>query len=302
MAHDHSHNHGHDHAHNHGAVGDIKLAFFLNAAFTIFELIGGFYTNSLAIVSDAVHDLGDSFSLGAAWYLEKYSQRSQDTRYSYGYQRFSLLGALITTTVLIVGSIYVVSQAIPRLIHPEHSNAQGMIIFAIVGVVVNGLAALRLRGQKSMNARVVMWHFLEDVLGWVAVLIVGVALMFTDIHILDPLLSIVIVLYVLYNVLKNLKRTFAVLLQAVPEDIDLEKIEQRILGIEKVRSMHHTHVWSLDGEHHVLSTHVVIDPNATKDETLDIKCRIRAMTENKDIEHITIEIEFEGEDCSVRER
>lgn len=298
MAQDH---HPHSHSHNHGAVGDIKLAFFLNAAFTIFELIGGFYTNSLAIVSDAVHDLGDSFSLGAAWYLEKYSQRGQDTRYSYGYQRFSLLGALVTTTVLIVGSIYVISQAIPRLIHPEHSNAQGMIIFAVVGVAVNGLAALRLRGRNSMNARVVMWHFLEDVLGWVAVLIVGITLVFSDIHVLDPILSIAIVLYVLYNVLKNLKRTLAVFLQAVPEEVDLERIEQRILGIDKVRSMHHTHVWSLDGEHHVLSTHVVIDANATKDEALDIKCRIRAMTENKDIEHITIEIEFEGEDCSVRE-
>jgi cobalt-zinc-cadmium efflux system protein len=284
-----------------GTTGSIRMAFFLNIVFTVIEIVGGFYTNSLAIISDAVHDLGDSLSLGLAWYLEKYSKRGKDQRYSYGYQRFSLVGALVNTIVLIIGSTLILTEAIPRLIHPEHSNAKGMVIFAIVGVVVNGLAVLRLRQHKSMNARVVMWHMLEDVLGWVAVLGVGITLMFTDVHILDPLLSILITLYVLYNVVRNLKKTVGLFMQAVPEDVDIEKFEDKMRGIAKVQSTHHTHVWSLDGEHHVLSTHVVVDEDTSNEEAVQIKCEIKAMTEAMDVEHITIEIERADEQCTMDE-
>ena len=250
----------------------------------------------MAILSDSLHDLGDSFTLGLSWVLQKYSTKDYDARYSYGYRRFSLLAALLSTVILIVGSFFVLSAAIPRLFNPEHSDAKGMIAFALVGITVNGIAVLRLRGTSSLNARVVAWHLLEDVLGWIAVLIVAIVLLFTDIHILDPALSVLITIYVLYNVFRNLRKTVALFLQAVPEEIEVDDLEQKVIAIARVNSLHHTHVWSLDGEHHVLTTHVVVEDGATPQDVVDIKCEIRDLTGPLSLEHTTLEIEYESED------
>ncbi len=301
FTHSHPHSHLQGHAHAHNTNNSLRTAFFLNLAFTIFEIIGGLWTNSMAILSDAVHDLGDSVSLGMAWFLERYSRRGKDNRFSYGYRRFSLLGAMLNILVLLVGGVVILSEAVPRLLDPQHSNAQGMVLFAIVGILVNGAAVLRLRGGQSINAQVVAWHLLEDVLGWVAVLIVSIILLFWDIHILDPLLSILITLYVLFNVLRNLKRTAALFLQAVPESIDLAMLEGRLLALDKVCSVHHTHLWSLDGEHHVLTAHVVVAENATRDDVLLVKQQANALAAQYRLAHTTLEIEYEDEDCRMKE-
>ena len=293
--------HNHNHNHNHQITDDIKLAFFLNFSFAILEIFGGLWTNSLAIVSDAVHDLGDSVSLGLAWYLEKYSNKKSDRAFSYGYRRLSSLAALINTLILFVGSLYVISQAIPRVLNPEPTDAKGMILFAVLGVAVNGLAMLRLIKTSSLNARVVAWHLLEDALGWVAVLIVSVALLFTDLYILDPILSILIAVYILYNAIVNLRQTLLLFLQAVPENIDIQQLETSIVALEKVNSLHHTHVWSLDGEHHVLTTHVVIEDDTTREEVLSIKGTIQHLGEELHLEHITVEIEYLDEYCKMRQ-
>ena len=288
--------------HNHQAqnnTGQLEIAFFLNLGFTILEIIGGIWTNSMAIVADALHDLGDSLSLGMAWFLEQYAQKEHDDRYSYGYRRYSLLGALINTLVLVGGGLVVLSQAIPRIINPEPTYVPGMIGFALVGIAVNGLAVWRVKKGQSLNTQVVAWHLLEDVLGWAAVLVVSIILLFTNFYILDPILSILITLYVLVNVVKNLKKTLGIFLQAVPYDVNLTKIEQEIRHIAGVQSTHHTHVWSLDGDHHVLTTHVVVDDEATKAEILQIKKEILAVAGPKDFEHITIEIEYENERCRL---
>ena len=295
------HNHGHNHSHSHQITKDIKLAFFLNLSFAILEIFGGLWTNSLAIVSDAVHDLGDSVSLGLAWYLEKYSNKQSDRAFSYGYRRLSSLAALINTLILFIGSLYVISQAIPRLIAPEPTDARGMIIFAILGVAVNGLAMLRLSKTTSLNARVVAWHLLEDALGWIAVLIVSVALLFTDYYILDPILSILIAVYIFYNAIANLRQILLLFLQAVPEDIDLQQLEKSIVALDKVDSLHHTHVWSLDGEDRVLTTHVVIRNDTTREEILSIKGAIQHLGEELNLEHITVEIEYLDEYCKLRQ-
>ena len=287
----------HSHQHEHQAES-IRAAFFLNLSFTILEIIGGFWTNSLAILSDAIHDLGDSISLGLAWFLDRYARKEQDERFSYGYRRFSLLGALINTIILIVGAVIVILRAIPRLIQPEQPNAPGMVLFAIVGIIVNGLAVLRLKDESSLNARVVAWHLLEDVLGWVAVLIVAVLLIFVDLPILDPILSILISLYILYNVLKNLRQTLELFLQAVPAEMQIEKIEAELQAIDCVDSIHHTHIWSLDGEHHILTTHVVLGANIDKQQTVEIKKSIKTALQQYDFAHITTEIEYGLEDCS----
>lgn len=295
------HNHNHNHNHSHQITDDIKLAFFLNLAFAILEIFGGLWTNSLAIVSDAVHDLGDSVSLGLAWYLEKYSNKKSDRSFSYGYRRLSSLAALINTLILFIGSLYVISQAIPRVLNPEPTDAKGMILFAVLGVAVNGLAMLRLTKTNSLNARVVAWHLLEDALGWVAVLIVSVALLFSDYYILDPILSILIAVYILYNAIANLRQTLLLFLQAVPENIDIQQLETSIVALKKVNSLHHTHVWSLDGEHHVLTTHIVIENDTTREEILSIKGTIQHLGKELHLEHITVEIEYLDEYCKMRQ-
>ncbi|MBT3337840.1 MAG: cation transporter [Anaerolineae bacterium] len=290
----------HSHTHTHHHTENIRTAFFLNLGFTLFEIVGGIYTNSLAITSDALHDLGDSISLGMAWYLEKHSQKESDQKYSYGYRRFSLLAALINTTILVIGSLYILTEAIPRLLAPEETNAGGMIVLAIVGIAVNGMAVLRVRKGQSLNAQVVAWHLLEDVLGWVAVLIVSIGLLVTDLYILDPILSVLINLYVLYNVFGNLRKTLALFLQAVPDSYNLPDIEHGLAKIAQVLSVHHTHIWSLDGEDHVLTTHLVVDPDANKEDLVRIKNSVREVTKDLSLAHSTVELEFE-EDCSMSE-
>ncbi|MEW5828824.1 MAG: cation diffusion facilitator family transporter [Chloroflexota bacterium] len=289
----------HSHTHTHDQTGDIRAAFFLNLGFTVFEILGGLYTNSLAILSDAVHDLGDSLSLGMAWFLEKHSHRESDQRYSYGYRRFSLLAALVNTIILVVGSLYVLSEAVPRLLAPQHSDAGGMAVLALVGIAVNGAAVLRVRRGQSLNSQVIAWHLLEDALGWLAVLIVSLTLLVADIHVLDPILSILISLYVLYNVVRNLRQTLSLFLQAVPDTIVLPEVEHALASIPGVLSLHHTHVWSLDGEHHVLTAHLVVDENADKERLIRIKREANRLTAGMGLEHATIELEFENEDCSM---
>ncbi len=288
----------HHHTHVHHQTENIRTAFLLNLGFTLIEIVGGLYTNSLAILSDALHDLGDSVSLGMAWYLEKHSHKESDERYSYGYRRFSLLAALLNTVILIVGSLIILSEAIPRLIDPQHSNAGGMIVLALVGIAINGLALLKVRRGQSLNAQVITWHFLEDVLGWIAVLIVSISLLISDIHILDPILSILISLYVLYNIVRNLRKTLALFLQAVPDAIELAEVEHALQQIPQVLSAHHTHIWSLDGENHVLTTHLVIDDDAGREDLRRIKRDVREITRGIPLAHSTVELEFEA-DCSM---
>ena len=287
------HNHTHQTSHN------LRLAFFLNLGFTLAEIVGGLYTNSVAILSDAVHDLGDSISLGMAWYLENLAQKEGDERFSYGYKRFSLLGALLNTSVLLVGSIFIMIESIPRLMSPEPANARGMALFAIVGIIVNGIAVLRLRQAETMNARAVAWHLFEDVLGWIAVLVVSIILLFRPIYILDAILSVLITLYISWNVITNLRKTLALFLQGVPENIDIEEIDVRLRSIPEVESTHHTHIWSLDGEHHVLTTHVVVDESVSKESIVCLRRDLQTMLSSLDFSHSTIEIEFGDGDCGM---
>lgn len=290
------------HNHNHTTTSkNFRTVFFLNFGFTLFEIVGGILTNSIAIISDALHDFGDSISIGLAWFLEKYSHKKSDSKYTYGYGRFSLLGALINAMVLIIGSTFVLANAIPRIIEPQATNAEGMIIFAIIGVIVNGAAVFRLKNEESMNARVMMLHLLEDVLGWIAILAVAIALLFWQTYILDAILSIVITLYILYNVTVNLKKTIALFLQATPDHVQLEMIDEKLKSIDKVISTHHTHVWSLDGANHILTTHLIVDKSTTRNEIVRIKSKCKQLFENLKMTHFTIEIELEDEVCLMRD-
>ena len=289
---------GHDHDH-HTSGKNLKFAFFLNAVFTVFELIGGFYVNSVAIISDAIHDLGDTLSLGTSWYLQKKSEQGSDAKFSFGYKRFSLLGALINSLVLILGSIFVISEAIQRLNNPEPTDAEGMLIFAIVGVLVNGLAAWKLSSGKTMNEKVVSWHLIEDVMGWAAVLVVAIVLLFKDWYFLDPLLSLLITLFILWNVFRRLKETLFIFLQGVPEDVDLQEIEDRLLKIENIASLHHMHVWSLEGTDHVFTTHIKLRNINHFQQLLEVKKEVKNVLQKYQFDHYTIETELDSETCDL---
>lgn len=287
-----------NHTHNH-AEKNITVAFFLNLSFTIIELIGGLLTNSVAIMSDALHDFGDSISLGMAWHFEKLSKRSPNAKYSYGYKRFALLGALLNCIILLLGSIIVISECIKRLFNPQEVVVEGMFLLAILGVVINGIAVLRTRKGKGVNERVVSLHLLEDVLGWIAVLIVSIVMFFIDLPILDPLLSIGIAIFILYNVVRNLKTTLNILLQSVPKEMNINNLKKKVGIIPEVSSIHDLHIWSLDSQYNVASMHVVVkDENIKLSDLQPLKEQIKVLMKLEDIEHATIEFENESEYCS----
>ncbi|HAE62585.1 MAG TPA: cation transporter [Eubacteriaceae bacterium] len=281
--------------HRHEKKGNIKVAFILNLFFTILEIIGGLWTNSTAILSDALHDLGDSISLGLAWYFEGYSKKEPDEYFSFGYSRFSLLGALINSIVLIIGSVFVLMRAVPRIFKPEEVNAEGMLVFAIMGIVINGLAVIRLRKGNSLNEKVVSWHLLEDVLGWAAVLVVSVVLLFVDLPILDPILSMLITFYVLFNVTKNIKEIMRILLQGVPNDFSIAEIQKDINNVDGILSVYHTHIWSLEGKKNLLTTHIIVDDETGNKNIIAIKNSVRNLAKQNGIEHVTIEVDFKSE-------
>ena len=290
---------GNHHDHHHHSSDNIKVAFFLNFAFTILEIIGGLYVNSIAIISDAIHDLGDTISLGTSWYLEEKSHKKSNKKFSFGYKRFSLLGALINSVILIIGSLYVINEAVGRILEPEHTDAMGMIFFTVIGVLVNGYAAWKLSGGKTMNQKVASWHLVEDVLGWVAVLVVAIILNFKDIHYLDPALSLLITAYILWNVIIRLKQTLFIFLQGVPEELDINEIESKILSIDFVNSIHHMHIWSLEGEHNVFTAHIKIDDNSNLNNFKKVKSDVKDILKEYKFEHYTVEVEFNDENCDL---
>jgi len=289
------HNHEiYDHrAHQSGE--NIKVAFFLNLAFAILEIFGGLWTNSMAILSDALHDLGDSISLGLAWYLEKYSAKGPDSSFSYGYGRFSLLGALISSIVLMIGSVVILSQVIPRLMDPQEVYPQGMLGFAVLGIIVNGFAVIRLKKGSSLNEKVASWHLLEDVFGWAAVLIVSLVLMVKDIPILDPILSIIVTAFVLYNVAKNLRKVFLIFLQGVPNQFSINEIEEDLSSIADVEKACHTHIWSLEGQRNLLSIHLIVKDETSRERIIELKAEVNRRMVEKGIHHVTVQVDFEEE-------
>jgi len=286
------------HTHNHNEK-NLQIAFFLNFAFAILEIVGGYLTNSIAIMADALHDIGDSITLAVSWRLEKLAEKKGDDKYSYGYKRFSLLSALIGAGILIMGAILVIGESVKRLQNPQPANARGMLLLSFVGILVNGFAAFRAGKGKNLNSQMIRWHLIEDALGWVAVLMVSIVLSFWDFFFLDPLLSILISIFVLFNVQKHLKKTINLFLQGVPDSIQIKEIETEILAMEKVEGLHHTHIWSLDGEHHVLTTHIVLCLDSKKEDIRKIKAKVKSLAEKNDLVHTTIEFEYLEEDCSM---
>jgi len=256
---------GHHHAHQivDEDTQNFKVAFFLNLIFTLIEIIGGLYTNSIAILSDAIHDLGDTLTIGTAYFLEKKSKKPANRNYPYGFRRFSLLSALISAMVLLIGSIFIFLEGVKRLLHPEPTDAEGMVVFAILGVIFNGFAAWKLHSGQSMNQKIISLHLLEDVLGWTTILIGSILLLFFDLPWLDPMLSLGIMVYIMWNVVRRLRETLQLFLQRTPLNINLEDIEKKILDYSEVVAIEHLKIWSLDGAQHVADLKLLVTSDIT---------------------------------------
>lgn len=272
---------------------NILIAFILNLIFSIFEFIGGTFTNSVAIISDSIHDIADALSIGISYFLEKKSKKKPDKKYTYGYIRYSVIGSIITTVILLVSSILVIYNAVKRIINPVDINYNGMIIFAIFGVLINFLAAYFTKEGDSLNQKSVNLHMLEDVLGWLVVLIGSIIMKFTDISIIDPILSILVALFILINALKNFKAILDLFLEKIPNGINMDEVKKHLLHIPQVTDVHHIHIWSIDGYNNYATMHIV-----TNDNSKEIKELIKKELQKFGINHTTIELETESEKCN----
>lgn len=270
----------------------IFIAFILNLLFSIFEFFGGLFTGSIAIISDSFHDFGDAISIGIAFIFEKKSKKLPDEKYTYGYSGHSVIGGLITTTVLLLGCGAIIYNSAMRIIAPVKINYDGMIIFAIVGICINICASLLTQNGESVNQKAVNLHMLEDALGWIAVLFGAIIMRFTDFYIVDPLISICVAIFIFINAARNLKQILGLFLQRTPDTVNIGELKKHLLEVNGVLDVHHVHVWSIDGYNNFATLHVVV--NGAHHE---LKNTIRKELSEHGIHHSTLELEFEGEVC-----
>ena len=275
---------------------NILIAFILNLTFSILEFFGGIFTGSVAIISDSVHDLGDAVSIGFSYFLERKSQKQPDKKYTYGYLRFSVLGGIITTFILLLGSIAVIYNAVLRILNPVDINYSGMIIFAIIGAVVNFGAAYFTREGDSLNQKAVNLHMLEDMLGWIVVLIGAIVMKFTDFALIDPIMSIAVAIFIFINAFKNIKQVLDLFLEKIPDNIDINELTHHIKEIEGVLDVHHIHLRSIDGHSNYATMHIVTNNNHQ-----EIKYKVREELAEHGICHATLELESPDEHCHIRE-
>jgi cobalt-zinc-cadmium efflux system protein len=282
---------GHNHSHHHHGSKNILVAFFLNAGFAVIELIGGYLTNSVAIYSDALHDFGDSLALLFSYFAEKLSHKDADMKFTFGYRRFSILSALINGVILLLGSIFVIYEASQRIMSPEKVSPEGMLGLAILGILVNSFAAYRLSKDDGMNTKMVMFHLLEDLLGWVAVLLVSIILLFKPWYVLDSILSILIALVILRGVYKNLIKVGLIFLQKFPDELEFEQLKNEVMELELVNDIHAVKGWSIDDTTYYLRFHVLV-PEETRIGTVDsLKVRIKEILKKYNVTYSTIEFE-----------
>lgn len=285
------------HHHHHESTKWIWTAFFLNLGFAIIEWIGGFWTNSIAIVSDAIHDLGDSLAIGLAYIFEKISKKKANEKYTYWYARFSILGALITVLILIIWSFFILKNAIARFSNPSEINSVWMLILAVIGLGINGFAARKTAKWEWLNEKAITLHLLEDVLGRAAVLVWSILIYFFHWNFIDPLLSIWICIFILINACKLLKWVVDIFLEKTPEWISHDEVLKEIKKLDGVLDIHHIHLWTLDGNKNYITIHALIDKKLSVPQIIALKKTIKDALKDKKISHCVIEFEREDENC-----
>jgi len=248
-----------EHNHHKKAGNNLLFVFFANLCFNIIVIIGGFLTNSMAIIADSMHDLSDTIAIGIAWILEKVSQKNPTESYTYGYKRYSIIGALITSSFVIIVSFFVIYEAVGRIFSPVSPDGEGMLVLAIIGIIFKGIAVWKLHGAETFNEKAISFHLLSDIFEWIAILILALLVIFYDLEFLDPFVSIAVSIWLLYNIGKTFLNSWRVLLQKVPNDIDSNILRNELLAINHLDEINGLHLWSLDGIDSVLTIKITID-------------------------------------------
>ena len=266
----------------------VWIAFFLNLSYAIVEFIAGGIFGSSAVLADSVHDLGDAIAIGISAFLESISNREEDSHYTLGYKRFSLLGAMVTAVILMTGSVLVILENITKLFHPQPVNDEGILWLGIIAVSINVLASLVIRKGQTKNESILSLHFLEDTLGWIAVILMALILRFTDWYILDPLLSLVISFYILSKAIPRFWSTLKIFLDAVPEGVNIQKIETDLAELEHVASINQLNLWTMDGLEKNAIVHVCLEHVKHMEVC---KESIRNLLKERGFQNITIEVD-----------
>jgi len=276
--------------HHHKKAGEnLAFVFFMNLTFNIIVIVGGLATNSMAILADCIHDMADTITIAIAWILEHVAQRDSTHNYSYGYQRFSILGAVITSVFVIIMAFVILSEAIPRLFSPEGVDAGGMLIVALIGLVFKSLSVYRLHGGETFNEKAIFFHQLGDIFEWLAILILSLVLLVWDgAPYLDPFVSIGIAIWLIFNLGRNLYHAIEVLLQKTPDSFDVEEFKGQILAIDGVNGIDDFHIWSLDGIDSVMTLKVDVDFGKNVEM---IKKEIYEISHEYHIVDITVELD-----------
>lgn len=266
----------------------VWLAFFLNLSYAIVEFIAGGIFGSSAVLADSVHDLGDAIAIGISAFLETISNREEDSHYTLGYKRFSLLGALVTAVILMTGSVLVILENITKLVHPQPVNDEGILWLGIIAVSINVLASLVVRKGKTKNESILSLHFLEDTLGWVAIILMAIVLRFTDWYILDPLLSLVISIFILSKAIPRFWSTLKIFLDSVPEGVDIKQVKSDLEQLDHVASINQLNLWTMDG----LEKNAIVHVCLKEIEQMEVcKESIRTLLKDCGFQNITIEVD-----------
>jgi len=278
------------HDHHHGIVSNLKIAFLLNASFTIIEFAGGLWTNSIAILSDAFHDLGDTLIILFAILLERIANKPANSAYTYGYRRVSLFAALSTYATLVIGSVIIIIHAVPRIREIQEVDGLGMMYLSILGIAFNSAGVWALSSGHSHNQKAVKFHLIEDVLGWIAVLIGSLAIIVWDLHILDPILSILIAIYIAYNAVKNSAKITTIFLQKTPDQINIDDIKNQMLLIDGIAEITDLKVWSLDGEHHIGSVKIIARSDLSSKRVEQLREKSENLLKQHQVKESTIQV------------
>ena len=277
----------------------VWLAFFLNLSYAIVEFIAGGVFGSSAVLADSVHDMGDAIAIGVSAFLETISNREEDSHYTLGYKRFSLLGAMVTAVILMTGSVLVILGNITKLFHPQPVNDEGILWLGIIAVCINVLASLVVRKGKTKNESILSLHFLEDTLGWVAVILMAIVLRFTDWYILDPLLSLVISIFILSKAIPRFWSTLKIFLDAVPEGVDIKQVKSDLEQLDHVASINQLNLWSMDG----LEKNAIVHVCLKEIEQMELcKESIRSKLKDCGFQNVTIEVDADLETHQTHKR
>lgn len=275
---------------------NIKIAFLLNLAFSVVEAIGGILTNSISIISDSLHNLGDSITIGINYIFEKKSKKLPNKEYSYGYLRYTMLGSLIASFILLVGSVIIIYNVVPRLIKPLSVNYDAMIIFGIFGLLINLYATIKIMRSKDKDKKI-NTHMIEDTVIWLFILTGSICIKVFDLVIIDPILSLLIAVYILYQVYKYMKNIYNIFMEKVPKNVKIDEIKKDIESNENIDNVHHIHIWSMDGVNNYMTAHIHLNKILNEEEIIKTKNDVKNKLKEDKINHITLEVEYFNEKC-----